>query len=722
MKGSVPGYARIIAGLCIFLGCLGASAAFGKVRVVKLSPAPNYGACHDPQAAQELTDGTTASYPLWIRPGCVGWQDSGPIKIFLHIDAGREQTISGLLSIHTARGVYAGVEVPARIDVYYQGREQQYFHAAGETLQAGSFADLQNHWVTIAVDHTPGDLLVIVRPNGSYFTADQISWTQGSVSSSNHELVGAPADCIADSQTRYQQSLSKSVVPAQTASGWAAAFGNGALKAWVVENPWDVLPVYPEAATIAQASLNLHLFGTGSDVESACLGILNPGNSNQPLSLSFSGQPGVISSLSIRQVSKILAANGAEVYDPLLPVNGGRLTAMGQQASYVWIQADMRRMPQGLHSARLLVRNRSGAVVAGIPISLNVIDARLPDSCLPAAVNWAYTNDLPIWSRPGKCMADLLDHGVNVFVVHPSFVPQPSLEGSWDGAKAQELAKQLQLFKGKGRILLYLGWNNGPGWLDPANPQSVTAHQDVLGSWVKRLCAFMKVNRLAPSQWALYPLDEPCGANIPFLVEVAKCVRQADPTVQIYADPTTYSSCVTTADELEKLVPYVNIWQPNVALATGAAKDFFANLGSSWWVYWVPPSPAKAGSPWTDYLLKVVWAWASGARGVGFWSYSSTNGTSAWQDFDGPGPDFAVVYESAKGPVGSRRWEAFRKGVEDFQLFESVRKMDLAAGKGLEEQVESILEAQPVSFTAMESLREELLSAVAATRRPIKGF
>jgi hypothetical protein len=53
---------------------------------------------------------------------------------------------------------------------------------------------------------------------------------------------------------------------------------------------------------------------------------------------------------------------------------------------------------------------------------------------------------------------------------------------------------------------------------------------------------------------------------------------------------------------------------------------------------------------------------------VGFWSYSDTNGSSAWDDIDGRRPDWAVVYESDKGVVSSRRWEAFREGLEDYAL------------------------------------------------------
>ena len=71
------------------------------------------------------------------------------------------------------------------------------------------------------------------------------------------------------------------------------------------------------------------------------------------------------------------------------------------------------------------------------------------------------------------------------------------------------------------------------------------------------------------------------------------------------------------------------------------------------------------------------WAWYYGARGVGFWSYSDTGGSSAWEDVDGRRPDWAVVYETPRGIVSSRRWEAFREGLEDYVLLSGANKSEV---------------------------------------------
>jgi len=100
----------------------------------------------------------------------------------------------------------------------------------------------------------------------------------------------------------------------------------------------------------------------------------------------------------------------------------------------------------------------------------------------------------------------------------------------------------------------------------------------------------------------------------------------------------------------------------------GPLGSWFTTLHRDWWLYSNPKSPAKLASPLHDFRLLAWWAWHYGARGIGFWSYSDTNGSSAWDDLDSRRPDWAVVYESPDGIVSSRRWEAFREGLEDYAL------------------------------------------------------
>ena len=706
---------RLMIMACFATVCCCTSGVFAQIQVQQLLPAPNYPSCMDAGAVNELTDGVTVSFPIWTQPGCVGWNDSGVVQIFLNLGTQANQSVSGNLSIHTAKSTIAGVEIPARIDVYLLSNNQ-YYHVGGNTFMDGTFADAQSYWLSLPLNDVSGNLVIFIRPNGSFFFTDEIKWETGTVSSNTpHEMVGNLVQCGADSQSRYQASLETSV-PSSILSGWQQFFGSAGLKTWVVDNPYGDLLIYPSADSILGSANSIQLYGTGSEQESACVGLLNLGTTDREVTVSLDGDPRVVPFLYAEQAEKILAADGSIVFDPLLVLDQGVLTASSQQASYLWIQADLRQIPPGSYYVSLTIRDQTQTTIATVPISLNVADLKLSASRSPAAVNWAYTTDLPIWNLPQKCIDDLSGHGINVFVIPPSFIPSPRLDGTWDAAAAQALANQVSLFRGKGMILLYLGWGGGggPSWLDVSNSQTASAQAQAITVWLQNLVQTMSNSGLDLSGWAIYPLDEPHGSQTAVLLQLAKWFKQANPIVRIYANPITTSSDGTSLDELAMLDPYIDQWQPEISFAGGAGQRYFSNLSRQWWVYSVPNMPAKTASPWTDYRLLAWQGWLIGAKGIGFWSYSDTQGTSAWDDFDGRRPDFAVVYESSGGPVSSRRWEGFRKGLEDFQFLESVAQKDIPASAQLSENlrptVASVLASVPVSYGAVAALRKEMLS------------
>jgi hypothetical protein len=81
------------------------------------------------------------------------------------------------------------------------------------------------------------------------------------------------------------------------------------------------------------------------------------------------------------------------------------------------------------------------------------------------------------------------------------------------------------------------------------------------------------------------------------------------------------------------------------------------------WLYYVGLAPAKANPP-ACYLELAAIAADLGATGLGAWSATDSEGRSAWDDFDGSGPDWALLYDSDDGVIRSRRWDAFAAGVE----------------------------------------------------------
>ncbi|MCK4499923.1 DUF4091 domain-containing protein [Candidatus Babeliales bacterium] len=710
---------------CFFLLlCFAISASAGesvKITVYEMSPEPNYHLCTDKKDVEQLTDSEIERYPIWVRRGCVGWNQRGAVAISLQVEKSMVENLSGTLRIHTAKGIYAGVSPPARVDVYTKKSDGNFFHASGKTINVDSMADRASHWIALDVECVTPIMLIILRPNGSYLFLDEIQWEVGTTTSTaqSHPLVGDLQDCQKDGMERYRKSLLGQERPSSAImQGWRNAFGEKEITVWVERNPFADIKAWPSAEFVCDSPDQVQIFGTTSEQESACLGVLNSGTADENIKLILEGDQEITAHISLEQVDRIMAADGTTVYDPILPlIKDSKVSVPPLQAAYIWLKADLRRMPQGEHRIRVVIRNQSQKVLAAIPGTINVVAKELSHTRRPAAINWAYTNNKPIWSHPDKCLVDLIAHGINVFVIHPANIPMPGVDGKWDVSKSKRLASDLNLYRGKGMLLLFLGWGNkkGPSWLDPLNEASIQNQKVILQAWVHRLTSFIESYGLTKNEWALYPVDEPRGDDLLYLRKLAKWIKEVDPQIQLYANPTSSSKCRTMARDLVPLAQWIDFWQPQYRCASNSASVFFECLSKAWWMYAIPPSPAKTASPWKHYRLLAWRAWAVGAKGIGFWSYCDTSGTTAWNDFDGRRPDWAVVYEGNDGPISSRRWEAFREGIEDFQLLESVVNGDLPSSNRLagilRSRVKTLLSRPEISLSEVNALRREMLGA-----------
>ena len=90
--------------------------------------------------------------------------------------------------------------------------------------------------------------------------------------------------------------------------------------------------------------------------------------------------------------------------------------------------------------------------------------------------------------------------------------------------------------------------------------------------------------------------------------------------------------------------------------------------GKQVWAY-AAVGGGKAGDPARFYRAQAWEAFALGVSGFGFWAYADVGQSgTAWNDTDDVRPDYAVIYEGHPGIISSKRWEAWREGVQDFAL------------------------------------------------------
>ncbi len=661
--------------VAVLAGAQPSYAASTTIHVRELASQPNYATTTDSGDPVQLTDGVIMNFPMWSKREAVGWTATSPVTVSLDLHHGQTRphdSHSGSLRIHTAKGLYAGVDVPQQIDVYSPDATGRYVKVGSLSPNTQQLADKTHHWLTVPIAYATDGLLVVLHARGSFLFLDEIVWQDHATGGSlpKDRSVGSKTQALTDSIEGLRANLLSRAV-AQGAVSSPPPSETEVL--WWAQDPWGHLPLDIPARERDTLPKQFMVEGFQGEQESICLGIRTwDSGSTAPVVINVTGVP--TESLRLYNVVPIVAANGQVVYDPLEPLGSQhQLTLRTDKSVYVWISFDLRTIPVGTYTFTVSILGSSGREIAAATGELLVRPA-LAQVRKPAAINWAYINDMPIWRNPDAAFQDLLAHGINVFVLHPRNIPGVGLDGMWSADHAAAFNRFLTLARGKGTLLLYLGWDmsKNPLGLSAQHPNLTYDAKRRLTDWLERMTAYLEHNGFNKNEWAVYPVDEPRGANITFLESVAQAIKSIDPAIRIYADPTSGKSGRTSIDDLQRLNTLVDIWQPNLIFLREHAHTWFPQLNKSWWLYGNPQSPAKSSSPLHQYRFLAWWSWMFGASGVGFWSYSDTNGSSAWNDLDGKNPDWAVVYEAENSIVSSRRWEAFREGLEDYSLLSAV--------------------------------------------------
>lgn len=693
--------------------CLQGRAFGGGLVVEGFSWAPNYRLTHDAGDRHQLTDEALQRYPIWVHKGSVGWHNHTPVLIQARLE-GDGTSNAGILRFRTAKGVYAGVWPPIRIDVF-RGAGDKGFHLAGSYQgDRGALADKRVHWIDVPVSGQGADLRMVVHAQGTNIFLDEIEWrpqkTMVAQSSVDKEIIGDRSLVSFSTDLLKTAYLSRVTPVAGTQASWAGM--KRKLYVWSAD-PWRRLPVFPERERM-ETKPGLVLTGFRGERETACLGLFRPsGDGDYQVEIAQQAE-----AVKIKKVETVIAANGELVFDPLVDLDGDVIRVKAGHAAYLWVEVDLSALSPGSHRFQLNLRDRDNDVSRLIPLDVTVVDIDVA-AYKPAAVNWAYTSSLPIWNTPEKALADLVSHGVDVFVVPPQHIPLPDLGGEWDIARARKLRRDLTLFRPYARqILLALGWHPGkkPAWLGPHSDISQRRQREAVSAWARRLKAFMDNAGIPLDHWMLYPVDEPSGEKKVALKSYMAMLKDAVPDFRLYTNPVAAKNKLSIS-ELKDFGQAIDRWGPSLTYAEGPEGRYFRGLKRPWWVYHNPRYPAKTGSPMLSYRLPAWRAWLVGASGIGVWSYDDTQKSSAWDDFDGPRGDWAMVYESPDGPVSSRRWEAFREGMEDLQLFRAMEKSHCIEEKQ-RAGIRRLAHGEAIASHEINALRNALLLGKCLPRPP----
>lgn len=726
------------------------------------SPVANYPYTNSPHDQGELTDGIKTVGHFWTSKRTVGWMNSGPIKI--HLSLARSSIVSEIC-IESARGELAGVSLPERIDVFRGDGRGRYLYV--EELMDRTTFERDGPYAThsicaSALNFNAKEVLLLVTPRGRFFFTDEISVSGEATSSTSADefssavkeskLDGAMRDRITETNmarahsyyaSRYSERVLDTRNTINLASGkqeehshvrshvtypellnaagkrvrekfGARLVGYRADNKWSQFSPLDV-PVDAQGAC-GLGSVVIPSGHTGS----LAINVTNAMPSGTfRLEQGLEGQSGSSRTPQLRVLLVEMVASKAQrspVADALVPIEGPFVFEFGETKQF-WITINASKAIVGVYSATVIFRRAEmkDQDVLECHVSVQVTQALGPTSPALHVNVWGYLNASLVHCCKKEALNDMRAHGVNVFVAHPSEVPWPGKEGVPPSKERKRLRALLQLIdlneNAQDQLLLYMGMND---------PVRRTLGGHAIGSYEWRMAAAAQVTLLmeilkeqgvSQSQVAFYPIDEPkTSEDVSVLKFMSTQIKQIDPVARVFSTLGEISAvdamaALNNVDIIQVLER--DIGDLRVRLLRRAGKEI--------WSY-NAEGGGKGASPIAFYLKQAWRAQREDLTGIGVWSYSDAGQTgNAWDDFDDRRPDFALVYVRRGKITSSKRWEAWREGVQDFALLRAAGLKVRESEKDLRtfrELVHGIADSETVDEKTLADARAKLIQLI----------
>lgn len=353
----------------------------------------------------------------------------------------------------------------------------------------------------------------------------------------------------------------------------------------------------------------------------------------------------------------------------------GSITVAPWQAAQLWIAVDATGLAPGAYTGAItLAPITPGVAAQQAPLEVRVRSLALDGRSPLASCQWAYLDAAITADKMQQAADDLLAHLTTVFPFVGTATAPPKADAQGNLLAPLDFTAHDALFdlyhRPKGHLLYLTGSPRLSGAVEMFSP----AWEKVCAAWLKGMAEHARALGLDYKDWAWYPIDEAGKKEIPDLLRAAQFAKSVDPRIQVYYD-FFQGPLDVTLDDLKRLNPYIDIWQPHRGIVEEAIPenvarmDFLRSTGKATWMY-DTAGAAHALSPSGYYRSQGWLAWQKRITGVGFWTYNAT-ANDQWQA--GNQQEYLVIYQGSE-IVPSKRWEAYRDGIEDYWLLLLLRQ------------------------------------------------
>lgn len=744
-----------------------------------VTPEPNYPLCTEDGDAKQLTDGkrVDASKPqLWSDKGCVGWKSLAPVDVV--IDLEQTQPIDSVV-ISSGSSPNAEAYLPSVVvAVSDDGDDFRVVHRIDNARSR------QLSRATLRADRlkTRGRF-VLVRldpPYGSFVFADEIQVLRGehdpkAVRLPNQALSRLQSDTRTEHQKRLIRALDRwqrRLKQAGSAESFAkrfadvreeitqapsarkgktrgmdskivselnekaiALFGQAIrdihrherLAVWDI-SPWaEILPREIPPAEEAELS-DLGVVAGRNEYESQAFVVTNLSNRSRPVRVELQGPVSRSDEwggrVNLRHAVFVETPEGLTLADAL-PLVDRPLVLPPWESRQVWLEIHTGVAAAGTHRGTIVLEGDAGEQHR-VGLTVDVLAVRMPDDPPVATYSWQYVDSIATLRGIEKeAVADLAAHYSNVNIL---------TNNSWVWPK-----KEKGEVDDRGNLLGETDFGSLDKWIQLCRPISskgttwfptLTFRKEVpsdtpeyrtYAQWIQRWVAHLSELGLGYEDFFVYPVDENIRADF---IRSGRAIRSVDPGIRIFANP-------MMRDEdrfLTAAAPYVDIWCPALGGKHPHHVDLLQNTGKPVWCYTVG---RRMYHPYSFYRLALWRAFRMEATGCGFWCYAvgqSWKNTDMWRE---SAMLYAAIYTLDGAPeevsrkeaiIPSKRWEAWREGIEDYTYLYMLRELiDGAppsdrvaeARKTLEAAVQQVLD-DPQNLARADQYRHEVTKTIIA--------
>ncbi len=305
-----------------------------------------------------------------------------------------------------------------------------------------------------------------------------------------------------------------------------------------------------------------------------------------------------------------------------------------------------------------------------MPVRQRIFPLRFPGAPVLHSNTWGYFNEKAIVGREAEAARNLLDHYNTSLVLNHSYLPYPKPDAQGNFTAPLDFTKLDQMLAWNPQCRLWLLWAGFEFGFDRLGTPRFggPVWDKVFAQWVTQIRDHLGAKGIGRDRFAWYWRDEPGDKEwLERCVPASEALKRVDAQMLTWENPTER----VTPQMLEDALPVFDMYCPSIGEVGNAARVAVCNRTKRpSWLY--ACASEKNCDPWAYYRWLSWKAFKLGFGGIGMWVYVDGNSVHA-SDYLG-GVSYSLVYGAPEGLRNSKRWEAWRQGIADYQALWMLRE------------------------------------------------